>query len=167
MRIYLLLFALLGLSFFSCSEDDERIDTPMFARNFEKNYFFVADSLSANKNEDGTYTIRGQADQGVIEMTISSPTLNRYNFGQDSENVAVFRSASGSIFTTDHPQGVGFVEITRWDTGGRTLSGVFDFTAIVGSTGENFNKFNYGEFTNARYQQEEPIDDEDPDGTGD
>ncbi|MDC7995286.1 DUF6252 family protein [Altibacter sp. HG106] len=167
MRTYLLLFVLVGLPFLSCSEDDERIDTPMFARNFEKNYFFVADSLSATKNADSSYTIRGLADQGIIEITVSSPTVNRYNFGKDSENVATYTNVSGSVFTTDHPQGVGYVEITRWNSAGQTLSGVFDFTAVIGASGTNKNRFNYGEFTNARYPQEEPVDDDDPADTGD
>ncbi len=94
--------------------------------------FFRANDARATANDNGSYVIQGYTQDETLTLRISSPTSGIYELGGDSKNFASYEDGFGNIRVTS-PDGDGEIEVTRWDTSDKTLSGLFRFTTYTGN----------------------------------
>jgi len=92
--------------------------------------FFGALDARAVENEDGSFTIQGLTQNQNLTINISGPQAGTYEFGGNSENSAAYVSENNVTYFTN-PFGEGQAVITNWDATNKTLSGRFDFTALI------------------------------------
>jgi len=160
MKKLLLLLTVLSFSFISC-EDDDRPPLKMRATNFAQNFFFDAEETGATENADGTFTIVGIADVGVITLTISGPQEGEYPLTNSDVNFATYSFNGVEYSTRGQASGTGNVRIERWNPGARTVTGRFIFEAFNGSDGIRFDS---GDFDNVSYAASANTDGDEGDG---
>ncbi len=138
MQKYLILLLIACLSF-SCSDEIES-NSPAIQGEVD-GVFFRANSSFVVKNEDNTYTIKGETGFEEIALTVDTLKLGSYTLGENSINTATFTNSDQEVFTTG-TNGYGEIEITKLE--GNTVSGQFYFDAYS-ATGDTLN-FNKGYF---------------------
>ncbi|TQD40474.1 DUF6252 family protein [Haloflavibacter putidus] len=138
MQKYLILLLIACLSF-SCSDEIES-NSPAIQGEVD-GVFFRANSSFVVKNEDNTYTIKGETGFEEIALTVDTIKLGSYTLGQNNLNKATFTNSDQEVFTTG-TNGYGEIEITKLE--GNTVSGQFYFDAYS-ATGDTLN-FNKGYF---------------------
>lgn len=136
MKKYIFSIAVLVL-FFSCS-DTIRFNNPAIQANFEgqswRADFFAADI------DFGGFVVEGGRGIEVLQLITPDDTRGTYELNAESEAVAIFRDAEGTIFSTRNlpdpsitlfpPEGIIVVEdIDNEDP--KRITGTFRFTAFT------------------------------------
>ena len=124
---YFLVLLIASILFVSCEDLED--SSPVMQGTID-NAFFRAIDARATIKLDGNYLIEGFTQDETLSLRISSPQTGTYQLGGESENTGSFKDVNGNIYKT-RPNGNGEVIVTSWDTGGRTLSGTFNFNAIL------------------------------------
>jgi len=159
MKKYLLvIFAALALT--SC--EDIQDNSPGLQGQLNET-FFRANDARATRNDDGSYVIQGYTQDETLTLRVESSSSGIYPVGGDSRNFASFEDGFGNIKVTS-PDGEGEIEVTRWDTSSKTLSGTFRFiTYTAGDTlvahSGIFNEVPYGAGLNEPSDPVDPQDD--------
>ena len=88
---------LVVFSLFSCS-DEVRFNSPAMQANKEnelwRSEFFAADI------DNGGFIIEGRNSGETIQLITTNDTRGTFDFGLDSDNVAIFVDAVGTIYST-------------------------------------------------------------------
>lgn len=111
----------------SCTVQEDR--SPALQGTINENFFGALDARAV-ENEDGSFFIQGTTQNQNLTIYVSSPQTGTYGFGGNSTNYATFISENDITYFTN-PFGEGQAIITNWDSTNQTLSGRFDFTAVI------------------------------------
>lgn len=127
------------------------------------NNFFGALDARAVENEDGSFSIQGTTQNQNLTLYLASPQQGTYNLGGNTTSYASYISENDVTYLTN-PFGEGQAIITNWDSTNQTLTGRFDFTAVI--PGVDTVKVSNGIFYKVPYgfqTLEDPIVDPDED----
>lgn len=126
-NLLILFFATLVIA--SC----EKIETnsPAFQASIEDE-FFKANFSEANYIENGEYfVLQGKNSNQIITLRGSYPPEGvNLEFGEGSENFAIYEDSNGVVYSTAVPGGEGSMRINEISTEEKNLTGEFNFTAI-------------------------------------
>ncbi len=111
----------------SCTEQEDR--NPALQSTINEDFFGALDAR-AIENDDGSFVIQGLTANENLTMFLESAQPGTYELGGTSQNFATFVDKDELVFFTN-PFGEGRAIITDLDRVGQTLSGRFDFTAVV------------------------------------
>ncbi len=92
--------------------------------------FFGALDARAVENDDGSFFIQGTTQNQNLTIYVESPQAGTYGLGGNSINYATYVNENDVTYLTN-PFGEGQAVITNWDSTNQTLTGRFDFTAII------------------------------------
>lgn len=121
------LFLIIALSLVSC-EDNEINEFAMQAKVGERLY--TSTEAQASVIGNGKLIIQGSTRLEALTLNLSRLRVGDYPLSQNSSNFAVFSDMDGKIYTTN-PNGGGLVNISEVNQANRTLSGTFNFNAIL------------------------------------
>lgn len=111
----------------SCTVQEDR--KPALQGTLNQNFFGALDAR-AIENEDGSFFIQGTTQNQNLTIYLESPQQGTYALGGNAANYATYKSENDITYYTN-PFGEGRTVITNWDSTNQTLSGTFDFTAII------------------------------------
>lgn len=148
MRDLLILF-FAALLLVSCEKTET--NSPAFQASIEDD-FFKANFTEANYIENGAYfVLQGKNSNQIITLRGSYPPEGvDLEFGEGSENFAIYEDINGIVYSTAVPGGEGSMKINEISTEEKTLTGEFNFTAIsisldtLSISGGVFYKVPYG-----------------------
>ncbi len=121
--LLMLIVALLA----SCTVQEDR--NPALQSSINDVFFSAVDS-KAVENEDGSFYIQGTTQNQNLTIYVASPQSGEYGFGGNNENSASYISEKDVTYYTN-PFGEGQAVITNWDSTNKTITGRFDFTAVI------------------------------------
>lgn len=124
-RIIAITFALALLT--SCEDVQDSQSALQATLDFD---LYRAVGTRAAENEDGSYLIQGITQNETLTMKVPSLDLGSYSFGGDSENYGLFENFNGDAYFTN-PDGAGHVTISNYNVEESTVSGSFNFKAIL------------------------------------
>lgn len=111
----------------SCTVEEDR--NPALQSAINENFFGAIDARAV-ENDDGSFFIQGTTQNQNLTLFVSSPQAGTYTFGGNSVNYATFNNENDVTYFTS-PFGEGQATITNWDSTNQTLTGRFDFTAVI------------------------------------
>jgi len=123
----LLLSFFIVLFFVSC-EDNQINEFAMQAKI--DNRLYQSTDARAFLNDNGFLVIEGTSQSESLTLSLSRFEEGTFNLGDGSTSTATFVDMDGNIYFT-HPNGGGMVTISELNPTTRTLSGVFNFNAIL------------------------------------
>lgn len=109
--------------------EDLETNNPAMQGTIDHTHFKAIDAR-ATLELDGTYLIKGINQNEILSLRISGAQEGNYNLGGEFQNEASYTDPNGIIYTT-RPHGDGKVIVTNWDNSGKTLTGTFNFNAIL------------------------------------
>lgn len=111
----------------SCTVQEDR--NPALQSTIDETFFGALDARAV-ENDDGSFFIQGTTQNQNLTIYVESPQAGTYAFGGNSINYATYANENEVVYFTN-PFGDGQAIITNWDSTNKTLSGRFDFTAII------------------------------------
>jgi len=141
----LLILAFAAILLYSC--EDIETNSPAFQGSID-NVTFKATDSRVIQNDDGSYSIQGVTINETMTLKISSTNVGTYIVGGTSGNYATLENSLGIIYNTN-PEGSGEIVITNSDASFNTISGNFNFTAMV--SGVDTIRVHNGVFFEVRY----------------
>lgn len=123
-----LLFMLLAAIALVACDDIETNDVALQANIDDR--FYKSTDARASINDDGSVIIQGFTDVESLTLQISSLSEGNFNIAEGSPNFAVFEDIGGSLYTT-MPNGEGVITISEVNQTNKTLSGIFNFSAML------------------------------------
>lgn len=111
----------------SCTVQEDR--DPALQSTINENFFGAIDARAV-ENDDGSFFIQGTTQNQNLTIYIASPQAGTYSFGENSTNYATYISENEITYFTN-PFGEGQAVISNWDSTNKTLTGRFDFTAVI------------------------------------
>ena len=92
--------------------------------------FFKAIDARVTETEDGSFLIHGITQDETLTLRVAALQVGTYTLGGSSTNYGSFENTNGDTYFTN-PNGSGRVIISNWDTEQKTLTGTFNFDAII------------------------------------
>ncbi len=123
--------------------------------------FFRANDARGSMNANGTWDIRGFSADEELRIHLPAGPIGTYELGGNSQAYATFRDQTGSTYTT-LPQGRGTVVLTDRCVSCGTMSGTFNFQAVI--AGVDTISVSRGVFFDVRFAGED--DGPDPGNAG-
>ncbi len=123
----LLILFLTTVLFVGC--EDVQTNSPAMQGNIDHS-FFKAQSTRATIAANGNYLIEGINGDELLSFKILSPNEGNYILGGESGNEGRFTDVNGNKYST-RLNGDGKITVTDWDTSGKTISGIFNFRAML------------------------------------
>lgn len=106
-------------------------NSPAFQASID-DVFFKADLAEANYFENDDYfVLQGKSSDEIITLRGANLVEGaNIDFGEDSENFAIYQNASGTIYSTTIPGGEGRMKVNEISIENQTITGEFNFKAI-------------------------------------
>ena len=120
---------LVSIMIISCQKIET--NSPAFQANID-NVFFKASLIEANyiENED-YYIVQGKNNNEIITLRGTNLVEGAVvDFGEDSENFAVYQDINGMVYSTSFSGGEGRMKVNEISSEDQTLTGEFNFRAI-------------------------------------
>lgn len=149
-NLLILFFATLVIA--SCNNTET--NSPAFQASIEDE-FFKANFTEANYIESGEYfVLQGKNNNQIITLRGSYPPDGvNIEFGEGSENFAIYEDINGIVYSTAVSGGDGSMRINENSTEDKNISGEFNFTAI--SISQDTLSISGGVFYKVSYLNEE------------
>lgn len=123
----LVLLLLLVLSVVSC----EDIETNEFAMQAKiNNRLYTSTEARGSISDDGGFIIQGATQSESLTIRLSQLKEGIFDITGGSSNYATFEDMDGNLYKTK-PNGQGSVTISEVNETNKTLSGIFNFTAML------------------------------------
>lgn len=122
-----MLLLLIAFSIVSC-EDNEINEFAMQAKIGDRLY--TSTEARAFFDEDGGFIIEGLTQTESLTLRLTRLEEGNFNFGSGFRNTATFEDRDGNIYKTK-PEGSGVVTISEVNQTNRTISGIFNFRAML------------------------------------
>ena len=120
---------LVSIMIISCQKIET--NSPAFQANID-NVFFKASLIEANyiENED-YYIVQGKNNNEIITLRGTNLVEGAVvDFGEGSENFAVYKDINGMVYSTSFSGGEGRMKVNEISSEDQTLTGEFNFKAI-------------------------------------
>lgn len=127
MKKYIFLLATLLVFFASC-EDIQDNDSVVQA-NIDS-AFFKSFGTNALRTDDGI-TIEGLTDNESLTLSTTRSRPGTYLVGPGEPNFALFQNELGNVYSTNFSGSQGEIIITNRNNSTQTISGTFQFTAVL------------------------------------
>ena len=122
------LFPLLAVLLFCSCEDTEINEIALQAK--VDNRFYKSADARAILNDDSTLTIQGTSQREGLTIKLGSLRDGNFSINGGANNYAIYEDLGGNIYTTQ-PNGDGVVTISELNEINKTISGTFNFNAIL------------------------------------
>jgi hypothetical protein len=135
----------LATVFTGCTGDDITPTAGVINCNLDGSTWESSEAYAAVS--EGLINISGLKDGNLLTITIDNDTEGEYDLGEGSGNAAAYNlSGAANSYVSHIPKGKGTISVTEIDNVNETVSGTFEFTAILSNDDGEKLKIKNGHF---------------------